>query len=147
MNDEKGFTLLELMIVVAIAGILAAIAVPAYTEHIARGRIAQATQDLSEAKVRMEQVFNSNSSYLATLAGVAAAACPDFSNLFANTGFTVATSNCTATTYTLTATGSSAGGMSGYSYTINQNGEKTSTTPSRTGTHNCWLMSKTDSSC
>ena len=57
MSKQTGFTLIELMIVVVVVGILTGIAVPAYTEYIARGKIAQGTEALAEAKVRMEQVF------------------------------------------------------------------------------------------
>lgn len=136
MNRMRGFSLIELMIVVAIAGILAAVAVPAYTEHIARGKIAQGVEALSEAKVRMEQVFNANRSYM-----LADGSCPDFSASFSGLPFTIAHSPaCTANTFTLKITGTSAGGMSGYWYSINESNEKKSATPSSTG--NCWLMSK-----
>jgi prepilin-type N-terminal cleavage/methylation domain-containing protein len=63
MSKQAGFTLIELMIVVVVVGILTSIAVPAYTDHIVRGKIAQGVGALSEAKVRMEQVFNSERTY------------------------------------------------------------------------------------
>ncbi len=136
MKKMCGFTLIELMIVVVVVGILAAIAMPAYTDFIARGKIAQGTEALSEAKVRMEQVFNSNRSYQLSGGG-----CPDFSASFSDVPFTIAHDPvCTATTFTLKVTGKSANGMSGYWYSINESNEKKSATP--TGSGNCWLMSK-----
>ena len=50
MSKQTGFTLIELMIVVVVVGILTGIAVPAYTDHIVRGKIAQGVGALSEAR-------------------------------------------------------------------------------------------------
>ena len=138
MSKQGGFTLIELMIAVVVVGILTSIAVPAYTDHIVKGKIAQGVGALSEAKVRMEQVFNSERTYNCTL---------KFDPVFEGTPFDVAVSNCSTTTFTMTATGKSANGMSGYVYTINQSGEKTSKTPAVSATQSCWLLSKGATSC
>jgi type IV pilus assembly protein PilA len=55
-----GFTLIELMIVVAIIGILAAIAMPAYQEYIARAQAAEAVQIMSGAKTPMTEYYSDN---------------------------------------------------------------------------------------
>lgn len=56
-NTQKGFTLIELMIVVAIIGILAAIAVPAYQNYIARAQFTEVTSAVSPYKIAVELCF------------------------------------------------------------------------------------------
>ena len=134
----KGFTLIEVMIVVAIIGILAAIAVPAYGDYVIRARIPEATAMLASKRVQMEQYFQDNRSYDA-----AATAC--VADL-ASANFTYTCNVPSASLYTITASGT--GAMSGFTYTINQSNVRTSTIASpakaswQTATQNCWVTSK-----
>ena len=57
MHQSKGFTLIELMIVVAIIGILAAIAIPAYQDYIARSQASESIQLLAGAQAPMSEFF------------------------------------------------------------------------------------------
>ncbi len=57
MNNQKGFTLIELMIVIAIVGILAAVALPAYQDYTIRAKLAEPMAALSEAKSSMAEYF------------------------------------------------------------------------------------------
>lgn len=59
----RGFTLIEVMIVVAVVAILASIAVPSYNEHVRKGRRAQAKADAIEYAQQAERYFTSNNTY------------------------------------------------------------------------------------
>ena len=58
MNAQKGFTLIELMIVVAIIGILAAIAIPQYQNYIAKSQVSRAMGETSSVKTAVETCLN-----------------------------------------------------------------------------------------
>lgn len=125
----RGFTLIEMMVVVAIVAILGAIALPAYRDYVRRGKIPEATTGLSQARVALEQWFQDNRTYVG-------GPCPgDTKN------FTFAC-NTDANAFDVTATG--LGDMASFSYAIDQANGKTSATPWGSGA-TCWIARKGDS--
>ena len=65
-RNENGFTLIELMIVVAIIGILASIAIPAYMQYIARAQASEAVELMGGARTPLTEYYNNNGLWPAT---------------------------------------------------------------------------------
>ena len=144
MKRSRGFTLIELMITVGIIAILSAIAIPAYTDYVRRGRIAEAFSALSGMRVKLEQYFQDNRTYAGACVAGTIAPLPA-----ATANFSYACGGLGLTTYTLTATGQPGSTLDGFQYTVDQSNVRTTVmTPPSTWTANpaCWVV-KRDGSC
>jgi prepilin-type N-terminal cleavage/methylation domain len=93
-----GFSMVELMIVVVIIAILAAIAIPSYRQYVLRGHRTDATRALQDLASRQESYFFSNNKYTNALTDLGA------STSVAGNYFTVAIPSASSTDYTITAT-------------------------------------------
>ena len=142
----KGFTLIEVMIVVAIIGILASVAYPSYTDYVRRGQVTEAFTQLSTWRTKMEQYYQDNRQYGtngANCADVAPPAWAASAPVLAYTGSQFFTFTCAVTNagqgYTLTATGS-AGRAQGHVYTLTHANQRGTTQFKGSAvTATCWL--------
>lgn len=137
-----GFTLIELMVAVAIVAILASIALPAYTDYVLRSKIPDGTNELSAMRARMEQYYQDHRTYVGDDSPCAKAT---------TSGKKYFAISCvvTATAYTVTATGQN--GADGFVYKIDNAGsESTTRLPPRWGTvpagtgYGCWITRRGD---
>lgn len=135
INKEKGFTLIELMITVAIVGILTSIAVPSYRDYVLRSKIGEATGSLSSLRIRLEQYYQENRTY--------ENACKDNTLAPIPSGLKYFNINCTleGDTYTIKAIGL------GFEYTVNESNQKTTAKVPEgwTSSDSCWVINKNGS--
>jgi type IV pilus assembly protein PilE len=144
----RGFTLIELMIAVAIAAILAMVAMPSYQNYLRRGQLSDAFTTLADMRVKMEQYYQDNKFYGTGSASTTCATLPAYSGFPVTTKyFRLECDNnggaAPLQVYQLKAVGT--GSLTtGYDYTVNQAGTKGTTLfANATSTAACWLTKAT----
>jgi len=129
---SHGFTLVEVLIVVAILGILAAIVIPSYSAQVLKTRRSDAKISLMQAAQDLERCFSDTSSY---------AGCTDYTGGIASAeGFYTITGAQAPSTYQLTATpvGSQADDNRCATFTLNQTNTKGATNSDNVAVTDCW---------
>ena len=132
LHGAAGFTLIELMITVAIIGILASIAVPSYRSYILKSRRAEAMAELTKAQTIIERCYGANFTYAGTCSPAASTATPN--------GFYTISSAGSATSYTFTATaaGSQAADTTCTTMSVDQANQKLAFDSAATAQPSCW---------
>ncbi|CAN7652278.1 prepilin-type N-terminal cleavage/methylation domain-containing protein [Variovorax paradoxus] len=136
---SMGFTLIEVMVTVAIVAILASIAYPSYTDYLRRGSVQEAVGNLSDYRAQMEQFYQDNRNYgTGTTCGITLPS--------TTRNFTYSCAPGTPPqTYTATATGRTGTSVAGFAYTIDQrNSQGTTCTNCAWGFSNStsWILRK-----
>jgi len=138
-NTARGFTLIEILIAVAIIGILVAIALPNYQDYVLRGKITEASSTLSDLRLRAEKFYGDNRTYVGFNTATPGTryftyACDD------GAGGAVAQN-----AFRCTASGVANQGMGDFTYTVNQSNVRTSAFNARPGwidSGTCWVSKK-----
>ena len=122
-RGSHGFTLIELMIVVAIIAILASIAIPSYRDYIIRGHLAEATSTLASYQAKMERYYQDNRTYAdaAPFTSPCGAGEPDTRKV-GEFQISCGANAPTLNGYTVLAQGT--GSMSQFALTINERGDQ-----------------------
>lgn len=131
MFKQRGFTLIELMVAVAVIGILTAIALPSYQRYVFRSKIPAGLEALAAYQARMEQGYQDTGNYGLNT-------CSTTIPTVANFTLVCTTSN-SGQAFTVTLSG--AGSMAGLSYSVDQDGtRKTLAHPFGVPPQSCWSL-------
>jgi len=140
LRAMRGFTLIEVMITVAIIAILSGVAYPSYRDHVLRGHLADATTALAAYRADMERHFQDNRSFESVGTFTAPCAVDEARRRAGN--FLISCSALGPTTYTLRAVGS--GPVAGFTFTITHQDQR-ATTAAPTGWGTCatgWILKR-----
>lgn len=140
-HAHGGFTLIEVMIAVAIVGILTVIAYPSYRDYVIRGHLVEASNGLATIRAQMERHFQDNRSY-ATVGGFTTPCAGDAAPRTFGVFVVSCAATPTATAFTLQAVGS--GPAAGFTFTVTERDVR-ATTAAPAGYNTCatqWLLRK-----
>jgi len=139
---QHGFTLIELMITVAIVGILTMVAYPSYRDYLLRGQLVEATNGLATLRAQMERHFQDNRTYATAGTFTTPCAATDVTTRTFGTFVISCAATPTDTAFTLRAVGS--GSTAGFTFTITQQDVR-ATTAAPSGWNTCatgWMLKR-----
>jgi type IV pilus assembly protein PilE len=136
MKKNRGFTLIELMITIAIVAIIAAIAIPSYTDYVRKGRRSQAVSELGRLQMTLERWRADNASYGCASPCVGNGTYPVASATLDY--YDIAISGASTTGYTLTATPKGAQSSDACANFIITYSNGTPVKSTSTGAERCW---------
>ena len=137
---SKGFTLIELMVVVAIIGLLAAIAIPSYQNSTRRANRADAQITLSRISTLQERYFFRTNQYTGDFNDLFSGVADNTTSIASDDGYYTVAISATASTWNLTATatGEQANDTECTTLTLTYLGAKTSADDTSAATTECW---------
>lgn len=139
---RRGFTLIEVMIAVAIVAILAAVALPSYRDYIRRGQLPDGLSALADFRVKMETYYQDHRNY-GTTACADAAGTGSWANFSAPSSarFTYGCALDGDQKYTVTVTGKTGHATVGHTYKVDQDNTKSTTAfKGAAVSKECWLI-------
>lgn len=144
MDSSKGFTLIELMITLAIIAILAAVALPSYSQYIIRSKLVEGSQTLATTGVLMNQYMQDNGAYSTTLGsgstlsytGLCGRSMPTKPESFT---YTCTSDTTNGNTFLIKMTGK--GALLGYEFTLDQLDNRKTTANPNGISDTCWNIS------
>lgn len=137
-RTPAGFTLIEVMIAVAVVAILTAVALPSYRDYVTRGKLSEAYGILTSYSLQLAQYYQDNRTYLNVCTTL---------GLPTSTNFSYSCTTQSAIAYVVQAQGNSGGPVAGFTFTIDNAGARaTSAAPSGWSTSaSCWINSRSGS--
>ncbi|MFC6219650.1 type IV pilin protein [Pelomonas aquatica] len=140
-RQHHGFTLIEVMVAAVIVAIIAAVAIPQYSQYVVRGRMVEAQGQLAGLGTSLQQYYQDNRSYVGAC-GNGLAAAPANTTYFTYTCPTLA-----AASFLVQASGNSGTSVAGLVYTLDQNGSRaTPNVPSGwVSSTTCWIRNQSGS--